>query len=312
MPIPDLQSLLLPVLKLGGHDEVQVREAISRLADVFELTSDERARLNASNTSVFGNRVHWAKTFLKAAGLVDQPRRGWYRVTPRGHEVLRSQPHRIDNAYLNRFDEFREFRGLARTSGEERGLANDPSSDEQVDLPSVDPEEAIAKAAAAIGGVLKAEVIARVRGLSPSAFEKLIIELLLAMKYGGSRPDAARALGRTGDDGVDGVVDEDALGLGRIFVQAKRYQLGNNVGSAAIREFYGSLNMKKASKGLFVTTSSYTRDARETAEQLGTRIVLIDGEQLAGLMIRFGVGCRTVDRIEIKRLDEDFFEDLDT
>jgi restriction system protein len=252
---------------------------------------------------------------LKQAGLVEQPRRAWYKATPRGLEVLAKHPDRIDNAILMQFSEFRDFRNRGRRGAAEANGSLGPQPQlvpPEIVPGSVDPEEAIAQAQATLIALLTSDVLAKVRALTPSAFERLVIELLLAMGYGGSRPEAARALGRSGDDGVDGVVDEDALGLGRIFVQAKRYQAGNNVGSGPIREFFGSLNMKKASKGLFVTTSAFTRDARETAEQLGTRIVLVDGEQLAALMIRFGVGCRVVDRIEIKRLDEDFFEDLET
>jgi restriction system protein len=179
-------------------------------------------------------------------------------------------------------------------------------------VPGPTPEEAIAQVQASLSALLTSELLGKVRSLSPSAFETLVIELLLAMGYGGSRREAARALGRSGDDGVDGVIDEDALGLDRVFVQAKRYAAGNDVSPAAIREFSGSLDLKKASKGLFVTTSAFSKAARETAEQLRSRIVLIDGEQLAALMIRFGIGCRVVERIDIKRLDEDFFEDLDT
>lgn len=316
MSIPDFQSLMVSVLKLGATQEVRIGEAIERISDQLGLTAEERAQLIPSGSiSVIGSRVHWAKTFLKAAGLVDQPRRAWYKATPRGLDVLAKHPDRIDNSILMQFAEFREFRSSGRRTSSEngsvgtadQGLEQAPSG-----VPLANPEESIAQAHASLTSLLTAELLAKVRGLLPAAFERLVIELLLAMRYGGSRREAARALGRSGDDGVDGVVDEDALGLGRIFVQAKRYQAGNNVGSAAIREFFGSLNMKKATKGLFVTTSAFTRDARDTAEQLGTRIVLVDGEQLAALMIRFGVGCRVVDKIEIKRLDEDFFEDLDT
>lgn len=269
----------------------------------------------SGSVSLIGNRVHWAKTYLKQAGLIEQPRRAWYRATPRGLEVLARHPDRVDNTVLMQFPEFREFRmrsrraeGAADASAVARELAgNGPDAV----TPLQSPEETIAQAHASLNALLAADLLAKVRTLTPAAFERLVIELLLAMGYGGSRRDAARAIGRSGDDGVDGVIDEDALGLDRVFVQAKRFQGGNNVGAGAIREFFGSLNMKKAAKGLFVTTSAFTREARETAEQLSSRIVLVDGEQLATLMIRFGVGCRVVDRVEIKRLDEDFFESLD-
>ncbi len=224
-------------------------------------------------------------------------------------------PQRIDVKFLMQFPEFREFRTRSRRGDAETLPSNAVETTNELSEAlsgPANPDEAIAQAQAALIAVLTTELLSKLRAMTPGAFEKLVIELLLAMGYGGSRREAARALGRSGDDGVDGVIDEDALGLDRVFVQAKRYAAGNDVGPAAIREFFGSLNLKKASKGLFVTTSAFSRAARDTAEQLGTRIVLVDGEQLAALMIRFGVGCRVVERIEIKRLDEDFFEDLDT
>ena len=317
MPIPDYETLMLPVLALGASGEVKIGDAIDRISDQLGLTPEERAaRIPSGSTSLIGNRVHWAKTYLKQAGLIEQPRRGWYRATQRGLELLAKHPDRIDNSVLIEFPEFREFRNrsrAARTEGDDGPPpAVSPAAATDLAAPAPSPEEAIAEAQATLAALLADELLERVRSLPPAGFERLVIELLLAMGYGGSRPEAARALGRSGDDGVDGVVDEDALGLGRIFVQAKRYQAGNTVGAAAIREFFGSLNMKKAAKGLFVTTSGFTREARDTAEQLGARIVLVDGEQLASLMIRFGVGCRVTRRIEIKRLDEDFFEDLST
>lgn len=318
MPIPDYESLMLPVLKLGAGGEIRISEAIERISDELGLTPEERAMLIPSGSiSVIGNRVHWAKTYLKQAGLVEQPRRAWYRATQRGLDVLATHPERIDNSVLSQFPEFQEFRKRSRRAEsdlEAKSLpaAGVPANGGDLAVPAASPEEAIAQAQASLAALLTADLLAKVRALSPAAFEKLVIELLLAMGYGGSRREAARALGRSGDDGVDGVIDEDALGLDRVFVQAKRYAAGNDVSPSAIREFSGSLDLKKASKGLFVTTSAFSKAARETAEQLRSRIVLIDGEQLASLMIRFGVGCRVVDRIEIKRLDEDFFEDLDT
>jgi restriction system protein len=320
--IPDYESLMLPVLKLAATNEVRIGDAIERISDELGLTEEERATLIPSGSiSLIGNRVHWAKTYLKQAGLVEQPRRGWYKATPRGLEVLAQHPGRIDNTVLMRFPEFTEFRKRSRPASEQPGAVDGLADVGRNGLvaglieaasPGPNPEEAIAQAQASLSALLTSELLGKVRSLSPAAFEKLVIELLLAMGYGGSRREAARALGRSGDDGVDGVIDEDALGLDRVFVQAKRYAAGNDVSPAAIREFSGSLDLKKASKGLFVTTSAFSKAVRETAEQLRSRIVLIDGEQLAALMIRFGVGCRVVERIEIKRLDEDFFEDLDT
>ena len=318
MPIPDYESLMLPVLRLGAGGEVRISDAIERICDELGLTPEERGTLIPSGAqTLIGNRVHWAKTYLKQAGLVEQPRRAWYRATQRGRDVLATYPERIDNSVLSQFPEFLEFRKRSRRAESDLEANSSPAIGEPANgpdlaVPVASPEEAIAQAQASLAAILSAELLAKVRALSPAGFEKLVIALLLAMGYGGSRREAARALGRSGDDGVDGVIDEDALGLDRVFVQAKRYAAGNDVSPAAIREFSGSLELKKASKGLFVTTSAFSKAARETAEQLRSRIVLVDGEQLATLMIRFGVGCRVVDRIEIKRLDEDFFEDLDS
>jgi len=258
MPVPDYQSLMIHTLSASADGEVRIGDAVERLADQLGLTPDERAELLPSGKqTLFANRVHWAKTYLGKAGLIELTRRGYFRITDRGRQVLASHPPRIDNSFLNQFVEFRQFKE---------------------------------------------------RSSPPVFFERLIISLLLTMGYGGSETDAGRALGRSGDDGVDGVIDQDALGLDRVYIQAKRYAEGNNIGAGAIRDFFGSLDRHKAAKGLFVTTSSFSSSARETAEFLSKRIVLIDGQQLATLMIRHDVGCRVEDVLHIKKIDEDFFE----
>jgi len=320
--IPDYETLMLPVLQEAARGDIHVREAVARISDVFGLTDEERAqRIPSGTAGLMSNRVHWAKTYLKQAGLIDQPRRGWMRVTPRGIELLGQAPARIDNSVLNRYPEFVAFRKRRREVEADEGAVFDDrevpqlvSAEERSMRPAiaVPPEERIQSAAAELVSTLAAELLERLRGLDPTAFERLVIEVLLAMGYGGSRREAARAIGRSGDDGVDGVIDGDVLGLDRVYVQAKRYAEGNSVGPAAIREFFGSLNLKRASKGLFVTTASFSSAARSTADQLGSRIVLVDGEQLAELMIRFRVGCRVVETVELKRIDEDFFEDLES
>lgn len=303
--IPDYQSLMLPVLRTAEHGEVRIGDVIKTLADVLGLDEAARSALLASGRqTIFANRVHWAKTYLAKAGLVEATRRGHFRITPRGEEVLAAAPDRIDNRFLARFEEFRAFtdRGASPSTEKADPVAVYTSS------PEATPDEIMRAAHRRIETALAEELLDRVRTAPPDFFERLIVDLLLAMGYGGSVAEAGRALGRSGDDGVDGVIDQDELGLDRVYIQAKRYAAGNSVSSGAIRDFFGSLDRHKAAKGLFVTTSSFTASARDTAEYLSKRIVLIDGEQLARLMIRHNVGCRIEESLHLRRVDEDFFE----
>jgi len=216
--------------------------------------------------------------------------------------VLAGNPERIDNRFLSRFEEFRQFSARSAQSTDQEVVP------EPADVTEQTPDEVMRAAYRRIEAALAEELLDRVRAAPPDFFERLIVNLLLAMGYGGSAADAGRALGRSGDDGVDGVIDQDALGLDRVYIQAKRYAAGNSVGPGAIRDFFGSLDRHKAAKGLFVTTSTFTGSARETADYLSKRIVLIDGEQLTRLMIRHNVGCRIEDVLHVKKIDEDFFE----
>lgn len=309
MPIPDYETLMLPVLREAANREVHVRDLIARLADQYHLTDAEREEMIPSGrTPLFANRVHWAKTYLKQAGLIDQPSRGMVRLTARGQELLAAAPAAISRGLLLQYEEFRQFLNR-RNVGDAVEVQGSVNNDD-VAASALSPEEQIGDASETLEATLATDLLAKVRDLTPQGFERLVIELLVGMGYGGSRPEAARALGRSGDDGVDGVIDEDALGLDRIYLQAKRWQPGKSVGPAEVRDFFGSLDLKKATKGLFVTTSTFTDAARRTAEQLGKRIVLVDGEQLARLMIRYSVGCRLHQTIELKRLDDDFFDGL--
>lgn len=301
--IPDYQSLMLPVLRVADHGEVRIGDVIERLAGVLGLGEAAlNTLLPSGRQTVFANRVHWAKTYLAKAGLVEATRRGHFRLTLRGAEVLKAAPTRIDNHFLGRFEEFRTFTSRTIQPAAEAAPPVNAGSGQAT------PDEIMRAAHRQIGAGLAEELLDRVRTAPPDFFERLIVGLLLAMGYGGSAADAGRALGRSGDDGVDGVIDQDALGLDRVYIQAKRYATNNSVGPGAIRDFFGSLDRHKAAKGLFVTTSTFTGSARETAEHLSKRIVLIDGEQLARLMIRYNVGCRVEEVLHIKRIDEDFFE----
>jgi restriction system protein len=304
MSIPDYQSLMLPVLSTSLDGEIRIGDVVERLAEKLGLTPEERSQLLPSGKqTVFANRVHWAKTYLAKAGLIESTRRGHFKITPRGRQAIEAQPARIDNDFLSQFEEFEKWRGVDQEIAEDQHSAA-PAFVNQKET----PDEIMRAAHRQIETSLAQELLDRIRSAPPDFFERLIVNLLLSMGFGGSVADAGRALGRSGDDGIDGVIDQDALGLDRVYIQAKRYASGNNIGSGAIRDFFGSLDRHKASKGLFVTTSAFSPAATETAQYLSKRIVLIDGEQLTKLMIRHNVGCRVEDALQIKKLDEDFFE----
>ena len=304
--IPDYQTLMRPVLECAANGETRIGDAVDKLAEKLGLSADDRAQmLPSGRQTTFANRVHWAKTYLVKAGLAEGTRRGHFRITARGEAALADSTAIINNAYLDQFKEFQDFR--ARVNQDDGG-SDAPLARAPAPLGDETPDEALRRAHGAITGALAADLLDRVRKAKPDFFEKLIVELLLAMGYGGTSEEAGRALGQSGDDGVDGVIDQDPLGVDQIFVQAKRYAEGNNIGAGAIRDFFGALSLKKAQKGIFVTTSAFSQPAIDTARGLGSRIVLIDGQQLARLMIRYNVGCRDEDVLHIKRLDEDFFE----
>nr|WP_294523723.1 restriction endonuclease [uncultured Rhodopila sp.] len=306
MAVPDYQSLMLPVLVMSAAGEMRIGDAVERLAEQLHLSPDERTQLLPSGKqTLFGNRVHWAKTYLTKAGLLESTRRGHFRITERGRQVVAAHPARIDNEYLNQFAEFRQFKERSAEGAAQEGVH--PAAPVLVSHAET-PDEIMRVAHRQVETSLGQDLLDRVRAAPPAFFERLIVNLLLSMGYGGSAADAGRALGRSGDDGVDGVIDQDALGLDRVYIQAKRYAEGNSIGAGAIRDFFGSLDRHKATKGLFVTTSTFSSSARETAEFLSKRIVLIDGEHLAKLMIRYSVGCRIEEVLHIKKVDEDFFE----
>ncbi|MCE2660656.1 MAG: restriction endonuclease [Rubrivivax sp.] len=309
--IPDYQSLMRPVLACAAVGETRIGDAVEQLANKVGLTLDERAELLPSGKqSRFANRVNWAKAYLAKAGLVENTRRGYFRITPRGQAALADTAATINNAYLDQFREFQDFKSKVNEADGDTAVVSPAETSAPFSSPAgtETPDEALRKAHAAITGALAAELLDRVRKATPAFFERLIVELLLAMGYGGTSEEAGRALGQSGDDGVDGVIDQDPLGVDQIFVQAKRYAEGNNIGAGAIRDFYGALSLKKAHKGIFVTTSAFSQPAVDTARGLGSRIVLIDGLQLSRLLIRYNVGCRDEDVLHLKKVDEDFFE----
>jgi restriction system protein len=308
MSIPDFQTLMLPVLKAAADGEVRISDVVNRLASDFSLTSEERANLLPSGRqTTFANRIHWAKSYLGKAGLITLTRRAHYMITDKGREVLSSPPERIDIRFLGRFPDFQRFRDPETESGNSV-VAPEIETEVHANL-TLTPDEVMRRAHRELEAALADDLIQRIRAGSPAFFENVVVRLLIAMGYGGSVAEIDKALiGGSGDGGVDGVIDQDPLGLDRIYVQAKRYADSSAVGSGAIRDFFGSLDRFRANKGLFVTTSSFSNAARETADLLSKRIVLIDGQQFARLMIRHDVGCRIEEVLHVKKIDEEFFE----
>lgn len=303
--IPDYQTLMLPVLRHAAEGETRVADVSERIADDLGLTQAERDELLPSGRQrLLHNRIHWAKFYMSKAGLIASPARGRFVATDKGKALLATSPERIDVALLMQEPEFREFYRNEGAGEEENGVPVKPAQDTSV---RTTPEEQIDAAHASMQAALRDELLQRILSNSPAFFEQLIVDLLVAMGYGGSHKDAATQLGRSGDGGVDGIVNEDRLGLDRIYVQAKRYAPGNAVGRPDVNGFVGSLVGLGATKGVFVTTSTFSQPARDYVKHLSQRIILIDGEELADLMIEHGVGVRSYRTVEFKRLDEDFF-----
>jgi restriction system protein len=299
--IPDFQTLMLPVLKQAQHGEVRIGAVVETLADDFALTSQQRAHLLPSGKqSTFANRVHWAKSYLGKGGLVEATKRGHFKATERGIDLLKNPPPKINIGFLSQYPEFQQFKGSRDV--------NSNTGEEETSLSPLTPDEDMRRAHSQIERDLAEEILEKILAGPPAFFEQVVVNLVTAMGYGGSVADAGKALGQSGDGGVDGVINEDTLGLDRIYVQAKRYKDGNVVGPGAIRDFFGALDQFKAGKGLFVTTSTFSSSAIKTTEGLSKRIVLVDGARLAKLMIQYDVGCRVEETMSIKRIDEDFFD----
>lgn len=302
MAIPDFQMLMLPTLRLSAEGEVRVRDLVSGIATEFRLTEDELAeRLPSGRQRTIVNRVSWAVIYLNKAGLLSRIRRGVYLITDRGRSVLANPPPKIDIRYLAQFEGFDEFRAGSSAAD---GILVEPTPT----FAAGTPDERIDAAFEDLNATLRNELIERVRAMDPSLFEKLIVDLMLGMGYGAG--GSGEHLGRTNDGGVDGVINEDVLGLDIIYLQAKRYAKGSAIGVEKIREFAGSLDDRRATKGVFVTTSHFAPQARAYALRSPKRLVLIDGEELTRLLVHHGVGVRTYRELELKRLDTDYFDEL--
>jgi len=302
--IPDYQSLMRPVLECARNEPRKISDVVEEVSNNLGLSIEERNEmLPSGKQTTVANRVHWARSYLKQAGLVRNIRRGWFELTDRGKAVLDDPTISLNSKYLEQFDEFQDFKSRGKEADEKITLQGNTEAPENT------PDENLQAAHKRLEAALAANLIDYVRSASPAFFELLIVELLIAMGYGGTSEDAGRALGQSGDNGVDGVIDQDPLGVDQIYLQAKRYGAGNSVGSGDIRDFYGALSIKRATKGIFVTTSHFTSSAEQAAKDLGSRIVLIDGPQLAKLMIKYNVGCRAKDILHIKQIDEGYFEE---
>ncbi len=305
--IPDYQSLMLPILKLvSDGQEHKYRDLVEELAVEFQVSDDERKELLASGSQpIFDNRVGWAKTYLKKAGLLDSPKRATFIITDLGRKTLSENLDRVDSKYLKRFPSFIEFQNSSRSSND-----NEIDDNSAIETNEQTPEELLDKAYQRIRKSLAAELINRVVELSPAFFERLVVELLVKIGYGGSIKDAGKALGKSGDEGIDGTIKEDKLGLDIIYIQAKRWKPGNVVGRPELQKFVGALAGQGAKKGIFITTSAFTKEALEYTPRNETKIVLIDGEQLAQLMIDYNIGCNTHQLYELKKIDSDYFGEV--
>lgn len=315
MAIPDYQTLMLPLLKYLEDGKPQTLSNVhDALSNEFGLTAEERNELLSSGKQgVMRNRVGWARTYLKKAGLINTLERGVFQITDRGRKVLAESPGRIDNKYLNRFPEFIAFlNGYRREDdlnfkeGRESTRGRTGTTAETANLET--PEEQVNSAYESLRKSLASEVLELVKQSSPQFFERLVVDLLLKMGYGGSRAEAGQATQLTADGGIDGIINEDRLGLDRIYLQAKRWG-DTTVGRPEIQKFAGALQGVRAKKGVFITTSKFTQEAREFAKNLESKIVLLDGNQLSEYMIDFNVGVSLKEAYEIKQIDSDYFSE---
>lgn len=300
MGVPDFQSINLPLLKLASDKkEHSMREAIDILAQEFGLSEEDKNELLPSGLqSVFDNRVGWSRTHLKKAGLVESKKRGYFNITDEGLKVLAENPPKITNEYLSRYPEFVKF----RTGNKKDKLSKSKSNHEDLT-----PEEVLEYSYQKLRDNIVQELISNVKLCSPEFFEKLVVDLLINMGYGGSRRDAGKAIGKSGDEGIDGIIKEDKLGLDTIYIQAKRWE--STVSRPEIQKFAGALQGQQAKKGVFITTSSFSQGAKDYASIIDSKVVLIDGEQLSQLMIDYDIGVSKIKSYDIKKLDTDYFSE---
>ena len=304
MPIPDFQSLMRPLLEAHADGKEHLnRDLVAQLGEQFGLTEEERREmLPSGGARLFDNRIGWAKSHITQAGLLISPRRAISVITDRGREALRIQPERIDLRVLNGFEAYREFRNRRKN------VADDDSDTSETEIQDAQtPEELLENAYLQVRRQVEAELLSQIKSSPPEFLERVVVDLVVRMGYGGSRKDAGEALGRSGDEGIDGIIKEDPLGLDIIYLQAKRWE--GTVGRPEIQKFAGALQGQRARKGIFITTSTFSSDALEYTSRIETKIILIDGPRLAKLMFDHGVGVATASNYEVKRIDSDYFTD---
>ena len=303
--IPTYEEIMLPLLKyLSDGKEHGLSETHDALAEQFKLKDDEiRELLPSGKQAIFRNRIGWARTYMKKAGLLTSPRRAHFKISDKGIELLKENPTEINSKFLRRYDGFVEFISVTKENESVGLIPQGPFYAPTDQTPEEDLEYAYQK----LHSELANELLSIVKACSPTFFEKLVIDLLITMGYGGSRKDAGKALGKSGDGGIDGIINEDKLGLDVIYLQAKRWD--SVVPVKEIRDFTGALASKKAKKGIFITTSSFPNSVYEFVGQVEYKIILIDGERLANLMIEHSVGLSTVNTYHVKTIDSDYFEE---
>ena len=318
MAVPDFQTCMLPLMQFAADGQEHTSdEAVETLAHHFQLTKTERKELLPSGKQYrFNGNVGWARTYLQQALLLKRTGRSKFQITSRGNAVLQQKPATINVKFLEQFPEFIEFKQRTNTPstplgpGPKRLLGDQVEFDispepQPVHSPRLTPQEVLDTSYQDLRRILALEILEQVMTSSPARFEKLVVDLLLAMGYGGSRTDAGKTIGRSGDEGIDGIINEDRLGLDIVYIQAKRWQ--NSVGRPDIQAFVGSLEGQRANKGVFITTSQFTKEAREYVTRIGRKVVLIDGDQLTQFMIDYEVGVTTVETYTVKRVDSDYF-----
>jgi restriction system protein len=303
MAIPNYETIMLPMLEhIQDGATYPFGEVVDAMAEHFAISSEEQQVTTATGNPLFRGRVGWAKTYLKQAQLLDSPQRAHVKITPRGLQVLAGQPARIDGKVLRQFTEFTNFQKRSRST------AATTSVSPELPTSQATPEETLEHAFEELNRALAQELLSQVQSCTPRFFEKLVVDLLVAMGYGGSFADAAQVVGKSGDGGIDGIIKEDKLGLDAIYVQAKKWDSSSSMSRPDIQSFVGALEGHHASKGVFITTARFSEQARDYARGVRSKVVLIDGEQLARFMIEHNVGVSTRTTYEIKKLDSDYFE----
>ncbi len=305
MTIPNYQHFMLPVLKAATKGNVYISDVVKNIADEMHISEEDRKLTISNGTSLLYSRITWAKVYLMQAGLLESTGRGQFTISPEGLALLAKKPSKIDNKILEQYSGFNSFKKRSKKTSNKAEKINATE-----DLDELSPEEAIHESLENLNSSLSGELIGRILKANPTFFENLIVKLLVAMGYSNNTDEAWEHTGKSGDDGIDGVINQDVLGVDKIYIQAKRYSDNHSVTAGDLRNFIGALDMCRAVKGVFVTTSSFTADAKNTIKKASKNIVLIDGERLAQLMIKYSVGCSTKETINIQKIDEDFFEEM--